>query len=275
MKKGDTGADISILQRQLINAGFKITVDGWFGDATEAALIAFQRRAGLVVDGVASHRTQATLLTRNANCKHLSERALDTAAQRLGVELAAIKAVSEVESGSAGFLDDGRPVILYERHVAYRQLVESGLDIDEADRLAERYPNVVGKKRGGYAGGAAEWARLNHARQVLPAGIPEAACSWGRYQIMGYHWQVLGYPSLAEFVAEMSENEGLQLAAFVRFIEADPALHKALKAKKWADFAKAYNGPAYRDNAYDAKLASAYARHARLLEGARTDQEAA
>lgn len=274
MKKGDTGAAVATLQRQLVNAGLKVTVDGWFDVATETAVVAFQRRIGLVADGIAGPRTQAALLTRNRNRQHLAERDLEAAAERLGVELAAIKAVSEVESGSAGFLDDGRPVILYERHVAYRQLGEAGVDIDEADHLAERYPNVVNLKRGGYAGGAAEWARLAHARQVLPDGIPEAACSWGRYQLMGYHWQVLGYPLIETFVSAMASSESAQLAAFLTFIEANPALHKALKAKKWAEFAKIYNGPAYRDNAYDGKLASAYARHVRLLEP-RAEREAA
>ncbi|NBT89135.1 MAG: DUF3380 domain-containing protein, partial [Flavobacteriaceae bacterium] len=32
-----------------------------------------------------------------------------------------------------------------------------------------------------------------------------------------------------------------------------------LKAKDWAGFAKGYNGPAYAKNAYDTKLAGAYA----------------
>ena len=60
----------------------------------------------------------------------------------------------------------------------------------------------------------------------------------------------------------MGRDENEQFEAFVRFIEADPALHKALKGKKWAQFAKAYNGPAYARNLYDVKLERAYERHA-------------
>ncbi|WP_328515044.1 N-acetylmuramidase domain-containing protein [Ralstonia pseudosolanacearum] len=33
-----------------------------------------------------------------------------------------MRAVNEVESRGSGFLPDGRPVILFERHVMYRQL---------------------------------------------------------------------------------------------------------------------------------------------------------
>ncbi|MEG6992119.1 N-acetylmuramidase domain-containing protein, partial [Pseudomonas aeruginosa] len=52
---------------------------------------------------------------------------------------------------------------------------------------------------------------------------------------------------------------------FVRFIEADPALLKALKGRKWAEFARRYNGPAYARNLYDVKLERAYARHSEAM----------
>lgn len=261
MRKGDIGAPVTQLQRQLVDAGFKLTPDGVFGDATEAALIAFQRRAGLVADGIAGAKTIAALISRERNPKHLAERDLEQAADRLGVPVAAIKAVNEVETAGRGFLDDGRPVILYERHVLYRLLDERGID---PAPLAARYPNVINPQRGGYAGGVAEWSRLASARQILPGhpGLPEQACSWGQYQIMGFHWQRLGYGSIEAFVSCMASGEAAQLDAFVAFIEADPGLLKALKARKWDAFAKAYNGPAYRANLYDVKLARAFERHA-------------
>nr|WP_206600389.1 N-acetylmuramidase domain-containing protein [Chromobacterium sphagni] len=78
------------------------------------------------------------------------------------------------------------------------------------------------------------------------------SCSWGLFQIMGYHWQRLGYASAATFRAAMESGEAAQLEAFARFIEAEPALLKALQAKRWADVAKLYNGPAYKENLYEA-----------------------
>jgi hypothetical protein len=78
---------------------------------------------------------------------------------------------------------------------------------------------------------------------------------------MGFHWKRLGYASVHDFVAAMSTNESQQFDAFVRFIETDPALYKALKARKWAEFAKLYNGPDYQRNLYDIKLQRAYERH--------------
>lgn len=187
---------------------------------------------------------------------------IERAAEVLGVEPAAIRAIDEVESRGSGFLADGRPVILFERHILYRQLKKHGRD---ADGLARIYSPLVDPTPGGYRGGVGEWYRLNLARQIDRAAADESA-SWGRYQIMGFHWVACGFASVAEFVAAMSESEARQLDAFTRFIAADPGLHKALKACKWADVAKRYNGPAYRKNDYDGKLTAAYARH-RAAEG--------
>ena len=40
-----------------------------------------------------------------------------------------------------------------------------------------------------------------------------------------------------------------------------------LRRKQWAKFASLYNGPGYRQNRYDEKLATAYARHAAAPAG--------
>ena len=268
MRKGDTGSSVAALQRLLNTAGFKLAADGWFGDSTEAAVIAIQRRAGLVADGVAGPKTLAALSRRERDPRHLGERDLAAAAERLGVPAAAIKAVNAVESRGAGFLEDGRPVILYERHQAFRLLGEAGMPYDEACALAARYPALISQQRGGYAGGSAEWARLASACQVIDPAIARAACSWGLFQIMGYHAPRLGYASIDEFVSAMQRDEAAQLDAFVRFILAEPALHKALKARKWDSFAKLYNGPAYRENLYDVKLARAFERYTEPEEAA-------
>lgn len=254
--KGDTGADVRALQVRLANAGFSVEQDGWFGDNTEAAVREYQRRVFLVADGIAGPKTQAALAGQTTT-HLLGQTDIDVAADILGVQVAALMAVNEVESRGEGFLVPGQPVVLFERNVMHARLADAGQD---ADALAARYPNLVNRKRGGYRGGAQEWYRLNLARQIDQAIANESA-SWGGFQIMGYHWRALGYESIDGFVAAMSRNEAAQLDAFVRFIEADTGLHKALKARKWADFAKGYNGPAYKENLYDTKLQRAYERH--------------
>lgn len=257
MRKGDTGDTVRILQQQLTAAGFKTEADGWFGDETEIAIKAFQRKAGLVEDGIAGGKTMA-LLAGKKDPRLLSQADLERAAQRLDVPVAAIHAVNEIESRGHGFLPDGRPAILFERHVMFDRLSERGLD---AVTLSKNYPGVVNKARGGYSGGSAEYMRLSAAKGIDHVCAIESA-SWGQFQIMGYRYEMAGYKSANEFVEAMHVSEAKQLDAFVSFIEFDPLLHKALKGRKWAEFAKIYNGPAYKENLYDVKLARAYDRYA-------------
>lgn len=259
MRKGETGAAVRDLQQRL-----GIEVDGWYGDSTEAAVREFQELHGLIADGIAGDKTLATLLAGKADPRLLKQADIAAAAAALEVDIGCILAVNEVESVGHGFLPDGRPKILFERHVMYRQL--KGDDYD-ADGLAAKYPNLVNQARGGYAGGSAEHARFRTACGIDQVCAIESA-SWGLFQIMGYHWPTLGYPSAEEFMACMQRSEAEQLDAFVRFVKADPVLHKALKSRKWAEFAKLYNGPAYKENSYDAKLAAAFARHASSGEAA-------
>lgn len=181
------------------------------------------------------------------------------AATALGVPVAAVKAVTDVESNGKGFLPDGRPLILFERHIMRRQLVAAGHAMD-ATHYELTEPSIVNSKPGGYVGGAREWDRLARAIEINRPCALESA-SWGLFQIMGFHWKTLGFASVQAFVNAMYASEGAQLDAFVAFVKANPNLLRALKAKDWPGFARGYNGPAYAKNNYDTKLAAAYARH--------------
>ena len=59
LKKGSTGSDVSELQKLLNSKGCdpEIETDGIFGQKTEDAVKQFQRRAGLLVDGLAGPKT--------------------------------------------------------------------------------------------------------------------------------------------------------------------------------------------------------------------------
>lgn len=67
LKKGSTGADVKKLQTRLKELGYlKGSADGDFGDATEAAVKAFQAQNGLTVDGKAGANTQTKLYSDSA-----------------------------------------------------------------------------------------------------------------------------------------------------------------------------------------------------------------
>lgn len=60
--RGSLGAEVAKLQAQLQDVGFSPgPIDGRFGPATEAAVLAFQKSAGLLADGIAGPRTQGAL----------------------------------------------------------------------------------------------------------------------------------------------------------------------------------------------------------------------
>ena len=246
LRVGSRGDGVKAVQRLL-----GIAADGVFGPGTDTAVRAFQRSAGLKDDGVVGPTTMAAL---SRGSRTLTGGDLSLAAESLGVDVASVRAVTHVESRASGFLSDGRPVILFERHVMRRRLAELGRDVD----LLQRYlPEIINVVPGDYKGGSAEHDRLYLAQQIDFDSAVESA-SWGLFQIMGFHWQVLGYESAKAFARAMNQSEGQQLDAFVRFIKADAGLHRALRSKNWADFAARYNGPAYSKNKYDVKLAEAY-----------------
>lgn len=183
----------------------------------------------------------------------LTQAGIARTAQGLGVEVAAIRAVIDVESNGAGFLPDGRPRILFEAHIFAR--LTGGIFTADHPTLSSTHWN-----RKLYGSAAEEYQRLYAALQ-LDADAAQQSCSWGLFQVMGFNWQSCGERSLAGFVLAMHHHEDAHLALFARFV-AEHGLTSALRQHDWATFARGYNGPAYAENAYDTKLAAAYARHA-------------
>ena len=180
--------------------------------------------------------------------RQLSDADYQRAANLLGVEVAAIKAVVKVEAAGHGFLADGRPKILFERHWFWRLTPKP---------VSKTRSDLSNPKSGGYLGGTREWDRLNAAIQFDRLAALKSA-SWGLGQVMGFNHQFAGYSDVEEFVKAMYHSEGKQLDAMMTFIKNHPTMISALHSHNWAAFAKEYNGPAYRRNQYDTKLAQAF-----------------
>lgn len=118
---------------------------------------------------------------------------------------------------------------------------------------------MINKTPGGYLGGQRENYRLEMAKQISESCAIESA-SFGLFQIMGFHWQALGYQSAKEFEQQMSESELKQTEAFIRFISlrSNRKMILALKEHDYAAFSRLYNGPNYKKNHYDEKIKEAY-----------------
>lgn len=172
------------------------------------------------------------------------------AARRIDCDVAAIRAVIEVES-RGGFLPDGRPRILFERHIFHRLT---------GGRFGSGHSAISSPRPGGYYGGAREYDRL-HAAIAFDRSAALQSASWGAFQIMGFNHELAGHGDVEAFVATMVSGEPAQLQAFIAFLSAT-GLDAPLRNHDWAAFARGYNGPAYARNRYDEKLATAWRKYA-------------
>lgn len=175
------------------------------------------------------------------------------AADELGVPVAAVRAVAEVEVQGDATLPTGEPKILFERH--YFRKFTGG-------KFNATHPDLSGPyKKGSYGAPSKQHARLAAAVK-LNRDAALMSASWGMFQIMGANFKRAGYPTVQAFINEMYGGEAGQLRAFVNYIKNSKPLLAALRALNWAKFAELYNGPSYRDNNYDKKMQGAYTKWA-------------
>jgi hypothetical protein len=179
------------------------------------------------------------------------------AANELNVEVAAIRAVAEAEAAGAGFLPDGRPAVLYEAHIFHKH--SKGAHADAKDRGEVKLSSPKWNRSLYGATGAAQHHRYEDARKLDPDAANQA-CSWGTFQILGQNYKECGFDTSQAFIDAMWKGgASAHLNAFVNFIKTKK-LDGMLRAKNWAAFARRYNGPGYAQNAYDKKMAAAYAK---------------
>ena len=68
----------------------------------------------------------------------ITEEDYKNAARSLGCDVEAIKAFAKVESRGSGFLSDGRPVILFERHILHSLLKQKGMTCEDKSICATK-----------------------------------------------------------------------------------------------------------------------------------------
>ena len=261
LNQGTQDPAVVTLKKELARLGYQTDSTAVFDEATRTAVIDFQKKQGLSPDGIVGYNSWEKLFFTNrpAGAK-LTEEDFSLAARLLDCETAAMKAVQAVETGGrGGFFAAGKPAILFEGHIFWNQLKQRGIS---PEKYATAYPDIVYPKwnKKHYIGGVAEYTRLEKARKIHVEAA-NASASWGMFQIMGFNYALCEQKDVATFVKAMCASERSQLLLFCRFIRHSTPLHQALKAKKWADFARQYNGSAYAENQYDKKLAKAYSSH--------------
>ena len=201
-------------------------------------------------DTLASHLTEPSdsVIT-------LTDRDFIEVAEALGVEVAAIKAVVEIEAGSThqGFASPGKPLINFDLTMFRRFASRRGINLA---KYGNSHSVVFSSHRGSQT---RAHSRLEAARTIHPHAAVEGTF-WGMFQIGGFNWKRCGAESIEDFEMRMSRSERDQLDMFAEFITST-GLIKHLREKNWAAFARGYNGPSYASHSYHTRMASAYKRH--------------
>lgn len=174
-------------------------------------------------------------------------------AHRIAVSEDHFQAFLNVESRSRGFDRRGRPVILCEPHVFYRNL--SGQNRIEAVEQGLAYPNWGEKPYPRSQDERYIW--LNKARKIEPEAAMKA-CSWGASQILGENFSLVGYTSIESMVRAFMDDEEEHIEAMMKYILAT-GIADDLRNERWEVVARVYNGPGYKKNGYHTKMAREFA----------------
>lgn len=199
-------------------------------------------------------------LTPDHHFSKLSEEDFREVAEELGVEVAAIKAVVDIEAGKAheGFFEPGKPIINFDLSMYRKFAPRHGVSLAKAKKKApEIFARPNRAKYGSYQ--AAQYARLDAAREIDEESALESAF-WGMFQIGGFNWKLCGCESVGEFVKLMSRSERDQLELFGHLVS-NCGMLEPLQKKQWLKFALKYNGPRAKARGYHKRMASSYARH--------------
>lgn len=195
----------------------------------------------------------------NRNAPAITDADYERAADELGNRVTPkhMKASKKVEAPRGAFDDDGRPSILFERHVFARNTVPKG-------RFNASHPllsAVNGYGRGGYGAFSAQYGKLERAYALDPEAAFEG-CSWGAFQVLGENAAALGYKSARNMACELATSEAAHLDSYVRFIKANGLADELGRCRagdpdSCIPFVQRYNGDGFRRFGYHMKFAEA------------------
>jgi hypothetical protein len=190
--------------------------------------------------------------------RRLTSAELLAAANKLGVDVATIRAVLEVETAGAGFDPKKRLKLLFEPHIFYQQL-GPGPKREEAVKQGLAYAKAGTRP---YPPLSKRYDQISAAIAIDESAALNSA-SWGLPQIMGFNHEAAGFQSAKAMVTSMLEGEDQQLEAFANLLSAWK-LAASLKNRDWRTVARKYNGPNALKNGYDKKLKAAFEKFSSL-----------
>lgn len=267
--------DVSYIQ-QLLNLSspattYAVDTDGVYGQQTASAIKAYQMilLKSSAPDGIVSPggptlasmesaintppgAAPALLQSQAVPSGVLTQEDYQAAADQLQCDVATIQAVAQVETSGSPYDPQGRPTILFERHVFSRYT--DGV----WDAL---HPDLSNPVQGGYGLLSLQYARIIEAATLADDGstlhAALLAASWGMFQVMGFNAEMVGFASVEDCITQMRGSIAAHLKGFVGYIQATPNALSGIRTKNWNQFAAAYNGSG-NVGVYSQKTQAAY-----------------
>lgn len=162
--------------------------------------------------------------------KKMINEAIDKYSSEFGFEPAVIKAFIEVESGGKGFDERTGKIIIQFEPAWFRKKAPFA----PSGKWSVNKVDVQSK----------EWIAFNDAFGIDPDAAMEST-SIGLGQIMGFHYERLGYSSVGEMWDDAKSGIDRQVWQMCKFIDTDANLKKAIRDKDWHRIAVLYNGAGY------------------------------
>ena len=124
------GEEALLLCQGLKRNGYSVNESRIFTQEMKESVVDFQQKSQLDADGIVGYRTWESLFfTGRPTTERLTEEDFILVARLLDVEVAALKAVQQVETGGrGGFFAPGKPAILFEGHIFWNQLKKRNIN---------------------------------------------------------------------------------------------------------------------------------------------------
>lgn len=180
-----------------------------------------------------------TLSAKMQNIYIQYKQALIDGAESIGIPVSTAAAIMATESSGKGFGKDGRMIIRFEP--AKFKHYSNGSSVP--------YSHVNQSK---------EYQSFNAAKEI-DENAAYLSISMGLAQIMGFNYKTLGYSSPKAMFNDFHSSVDKQILGMFKFIGHSQKLVNAAKDNDFATFAHGYNGPGYKANNYDVKIANAKA----------------
>jgi len=164
-------------------------------------------------------------------------------ADQIGIEPSLLFAVILVESAGTGF-EDKKLLIRFEAHIFERILKSPEFDTffrhDKDKPWLNQEMHVDGSWQPIHKNQVNNYTALGIALKLSPRAYE--SISMGLAQLMGFHYNILGFDSAEQMFQTQSLTEEEQLFSFATFLLINPSLLLNLIKKDLLEFARYYNG---------------------------------